>query len=383
MNPVTTACLLVLLGLLIAVYVRWCRRRFVRERHPDQRLEVVTGDGARLGLSYYEPRGDQVRRVEPVILCHGLGANRFDMDFDDETSLALYLARRGFPVYNLELRGRGYSRSGRLVPGHGFDDYIRYDVPDTIAFVREHSGCDRVHWVGHSMGGLVIYAHLARCPDAPLRSAVTIASPVRLNFPGWLRRILKPIARCPWLPPVLQARASFLLAPLVGHLYPRPFRVLLNPDNTAPHRVREAVANLASDISGGELRHFARLAATGRFESEDGCFDYRRGMASIRTPVLALAGSADLMATPAAVFEGFSSLGSPLKEFRVVGRATGETADFGHGDLLIGERVQDAVFAPVTEWLATVRDRSEKVPPPPVPGPLYSYSHRQAQLVTV
>src|SRR5687768_14358087 len=73
---------------------------------PDELHRVPTPDGASIALARYQPRETR-RFVEPVILCHGLGANRYILDLDEKYSLARYLARQGFEAWVLELRGRG------------------------------------------------------------------------------------------------------------------------------------------------------------------------------------------------------------------------------------------------------------------------------------
>ena len=83
---------------------------------PDELYRVPTDDGAAIALGRYHAR-EARRYAEPVILCHGLGANRFHMDFDEHYSLARYLARAGFETWVLELRGRGLAGAvrGRLL----------------------------------------------------------------------------------------------------------------------------------------------------------------------------------------------------------------------------------------------------------------------------
>ena len=37
---------------------------------------------------------------------------------------------------------------------------MRYDVPAILDYVRRETGHDRVNWVGHSMGGMLMFAFL-------------------------------------------------------------------------------------------------------------------------------------------------------------------------------------------------------------------------------
>src|SRR4051812_9240061 len=94
-------------GLLLAFF-RAAGRRLALTTVADEVLDVVTEDGHRLALHHYPPK--QPRPGDfPVVLCHGLGANRFNLDFDSRYSLARYLQGRGYDVFVLELRGSGLS----------------------------------------------------------------------------------------------------------------------------------------------------------------------------------------------------------------------------------------------------------------------------------
>lgn len=332
--------LVVLAGAWVLLALRW---RTARE--PDGWLEATAADGHPVVLARFRAQGPR-RAAEPVVLCHGLGANRFNLDLDDDVSLARHLARRGFEVYVLELRGRGRSvRAGLrgLVPTHGFDCYVRHDLPAALDAVRARHGAERVHWVGHSMGGLVLYALLARDPDAPVRSAVTVGSPVCMRLPWVLRLGLRVLAALRL--PLCWGRVAFLAAPVTGWVAHPPIGLLVNPRNVRPARLRAACANLVADLSAGEVDHFARMARD-RFGSRDGACDYAAGLAGARTPVLVVAGSADRLAPPDAVRAGFERLGGEAggHRYRV-------HDGYGHGDLVIGDAAPAVVFPEVAAWL--------------------------------
>lgn len=65
---------------------------------------IETSDGWRLAAYRYTRRTKRT----PIILIHGMGSNRYDVDFPDpRISLAKYLYRKGFDVWVIELRGGG------------------------------------------------------------------------------------------------------------------------------------------------------------------------------------------------------------------------------------------------------------------------------------
>lgn len=301
---------------------------------PDEVYRPRTSDGAYIALGRYHPRGRRLW-AEPVVLAHGLAANRFDLDFDERYSLARFLARRGFETWVLELRGRGHAGvHGRHT---SFDDQAEHDVAAALREIGRP-----VLWVGHSKGGLAAYAHLARNPLAPIRAVVTLGSPVTFPHDTGFKAFTRVVAPLFGLP-VIPLRALTRLATVVG-LPPEPIgSYLVNRENLEPRVVRQAIFNVSADIFGGVAKQFARWVAQGHFDGNDG-FDYLRGLAAVKAPVLLIAGSEDKLAPPAAVLAAKRTLGGPVSELIARG--------YGHGDLSVGRRAPDEVFPEIAAFLA-------------------------------
>ena len=66
-----------------------------------------TTDGWRLAVHHYRPPNEA--SGTPVILCHGLSANRYVFDLPAGPSLAQFLRDHGRDVWVAELRGSGMS----------------------------------------------------------------------------------------------------------------------------------------------------------------------------------------------------------------------------------------------------------------------------------
>src|SRR5712664_2972852 len=93
------------LALLHTLVWGWVYR--VRPSQDELRFSR-TQDGWRVAVA---PRVQP--RWPPVLLCHGLSANRASLDFGvPRYSLALALANAGFDCFALDLRGHGDSRRG-------------------------------------------------------------------------------------------------------------------------------------------------------------------------------------------------------------------------------------------------------------------------------
>lgn len=310
---------------------------------PDELYRVPTDDGAHVALGRYLPRGER-RYAEPVILCHGLGVNRFHMDFDERYSLARHLARQGFETWVLELRGRGLAGP---CGDTTFDDQAEHDVRATLRTVLS-TGAKEVLWVGHSKGGLILYGHLARNPQAPVRAAVALGSPFTFAVQPGLKSFMQhiePLLRLKSIPAGRITAIALFGAP------PGPLsRYMMLAANMDTDVVRRALANMPSDIAGGVVRQFAHWIATDSFCQTDGTC-YRKPLAGVKMPVLLVAGSKDLMAPPLAVARAQEYLGGPVK-LVVAGRGHGFAEDYGHADLVLGRRAPDEVF-PVLESFLT------------------------------
>jgi len=323
------------------------------EWKPTEVYRVPTEDGARIALGRYFP--NERKWQQPVVLAHGLGTNRFALDFDERYSLAQFLARRGFETWVLELRGRGVAGRGF---DSSFDDQAKYDVAAALKAVRSAQPDAReVLWVGHSKGALLAYAHLARHPDAPIRAIVALGAPVSFATHRGVRsfvKLLKPVMRLPVIPLRLLTRPVVPLG-----LPPDPIgRYLVNAENMDPKMVHQAIAHVSADLLGGVARQFTRWLEHDVFDSNDG-FDYRQGMRHVRVPLLLLSGEKDLLAPPVSVEHARTLVSGPVESHRL-GVASGQAVDYGHGDLSLGQRAPEEVFPKVAEFLERHAEAAEQ-----------------------
>ncbi|MBX5482668.1 MAG: alpha/beta fold hydrolase [Myxococcaceae bacterium] len=319
-------------------FERW-RLRF----EPDALHKVATADGCSVALARYHPRGRR-RFVEPVVLCHGLGANRFTFDFDERFTLARRLAERGFEAWILELRGRG--EAGRAHTS-SFDRQVDHDVLAALRTVRE-AGAKEVLWVGHSKGGLLAFAHVGRNPAAPIRAIAAIGSPTTYAVQKGLKpfaRLVRPFLSAPSIPLESLAKLAVVVPPPDSFM-----RYLVCPENLDEDTRKKALVNVGADVAGGVGRQFLDWITTGRWQSGDRKFDYERGLAAVRVPTLLIAGACDLLAPPDAVRHTARYVRGPT-EVVVAGREAGFRADYGHGDLMLGRHAPEELYPRVMEFL--------------------------------
>lgn len=320
----------------------------------DERVHADTADGWRLALARRRPRAPP--RGTPVLLCHGLAANRGAMDFGlVRWSLSAFLAAAGFDCFALDLRGHGASRPLRrgVARDWSFDAYLREDVPAALEAVCRATGAPRVLWIGHSQGALLGLAACALYPDR-LAGVVALAGPTHFRAQRRLfsaeRLALRVLAR-------VDRVLARCLAPFSGFWHPPISEVAINGRNVAGPVFRRVLANVVENMPAGVLRQFGDWVEHDRFAAADGSVDYRALLARCRQPALFVAASGDKLAPPAVVRAGCALWGGE-KEYLEIGRAAGHACDYGHSDLLFGIHAPEDVFRPVRDWLVAHEARA-------------------------
>ncbi len=333
--------------LLLILYLYVLGRLYPLPLRADEIHFAENDAGFRLALYRFRPRRPVPGR-EPLILCHGLASNRHFLDYDDQHSLARYLRDQGFDCWVAELRGRGLSqprRGGRVPWGWRFDDYIRDDLPALIARVKELTASPQVFWLGHSMGGMVMYAYLGTREQESIKGFVALGSPGIFHYfyyPAWGRRLSRLLLQTFSFTPLrLLAR---LIAPLAYLLPGEAFG--LQKSVVAGYLVH-GVAN----TSNPELLQFLDWIENETFRSADHGKNYCQELKQVTTPFLAVVGAKDWVATPSMCRAAFDALASPDKQMLLLGKAHGQISEYDHMALVLGARAPQEVFPPVRDWL--------------------------------
>lgn len=285
----------------------------------------------------------------PVLLVHGFGQNRYAWHLPAR-SLANYLARAGYDVFNLDLRGHGRSRHFGARAPRQVDDYITEDLPIAIEEILSHTGQRPAFLVGHSLGGLVSYAAAPNLAGA-VSGVVSIGSPYHFTRGSISLQAIAVVFEAMRRAGVPQFGMPLPLYPIGAFMrtirrvadspfYPIPLRGW-HAGALEPH-VLEQHLRLAFDRAGvAELRNMFEWAAQKRFGGPTK--DYVERFEAMDIPLLVVAGSNDDLAPPAGVRPAFERSRSKDKSYRCV--------PLGHIDLLVGRDAPLTTWPLVSSWI--------------------------------
>jgi polyhydroxyalkanoate synthase len=338
----------------------------------EEEVSIKAMDGFPLILGHFTVEGVRRAGSPVVVLCPGIGGNRFNFDLDNDHSLARYLAAHGNDVWMAELRGHGRSKShstpNRREGAWDIDDHVDKDAPAIIDAVVSRSGQERLTWIGHSLGGMVAYCAIAR----EIQSAAHLAGLITIGSPGYVPGRNRAIA----------GLASFVLRGLTRSRLPTRaimrllfsstakrlglevvWRHWLNPDNIDQTVLDKTMRIGVEDFSTGILRQLVLSMRKRSLVTADGGFDYFQNMLRIRIPVLLIGGVVDRLAPSASIAAVFDVVQSTDRLMRIFGEKGFETAsnglsspcngriDYGHDDLLLGKHASSEVFPYIAQWL--------------------------------
>jgi polyhydroxyalkanoate synthase subunit PhaC len=295
-----------------------------------------------------------------VLLIHGYGQNRYIWHLPSR-SFSNYLARAGFDVFNLDLRGHGRSRHlGARRPGH-VNDFVREDVPAAVEEIQRISGPRPVYLIGHSLGGMVSYATAPSLGDA-VGGVVTLGSPYLFTRGSTVLELLGPLLLS------LDRRVSFgqgalalkgfgetvrlVRAVIESPIFPLPIRGFV-PGSMEP-RVLSQHMSLAMDSGSiAVLRNMFLDAAASRKSGHrlGSLFGYAERFEALDLPLLVIAGTLDDIAPPISVKPAYEFSRSSDRTYREFPR--------GHLDIIVGRDAPLTIWPLIEAWVKTRVRRAE------------------------
>jgi pimeloyl-ACP methyl ester carboxylesterase len=342
--------------LSISLFIVDCKSSIIKLQ--GQIFHPSTIDGWSLTLEYF-PSEKRIHRKYPVILCHGLAANRNYYKINEEHSLVALLQEQGFDVFLLDLRGRSDAGSPSLWFGdktysYNFDDYVNRDIDTAINEVLRITGATRVNWIGHSMGGMIVYARMGSMKEERIANLITFGSPFSFPEPNSTIKEWKELS---FLLPIIPVIPVEILAKMREHMKFLKYseagtgNMAFWEKNMEPNISKSLRLNGVNNISPNELQQFTLWVESGDIGSKDGRLNYTSLLKNIEVPTLLIWGTRDNLAPSHVVRNVYKKLGSKDKSIQIVGRSQGHSEDYGHTDLLIGRNAYKESLLPAVDWL--------------------------------
>ncbi|KAG5608282.1 hypothetical protein H5410_019563 [Solanum commersonii] len=211
-----------------------------------------------------------------------------------------------------------------------FDHNLEEDVPAAMEYIKAQTAPKdgKLLAIGHSMGGILLYAWLSQCGlqgrEPGLTAIVTLASSLDYTSSKSALRLLLPLAD-----PAQALNVPVPLGALLAAAYPLSSR---------PPYVLSWLNDL---ISAADMMHpelLKKLLSTafrdGGLRDRSGKIFYKDNLHKTNVPVLAVAGDKDIICPPEAVCETAKLIPEHLVTYKVLGDDNGQ--HYAHYDLVGG-----------------------------------------------
>ena len=288
---------------------------------------------------------------EPVLLVHGMGANQNNFTCPENGCLVDYLSAKGYDCWTVDLRGARSSQPPfeRTRNDVRMEDFFIYDLPAVIQHILQATHYTKLHWVGHSMGGMLLYAYAQIHGSGQIASGTALGSPIDFSdaagkVPLWLVSLG---ARCPHL----AGRFIRGLVPVLKALGISQSAFPVNIRNLPENMRSEHFVNMLEDPLPSLMMQVKHWLEHKEYTLLDGQLDVAAGLPEFPVPLLAFYAAEDPFIDPKRAMACFSSIKIEDKRALVCSKEEGFAEDYSHCDLAFGREAETEIFAPVHQWL--------------------------------
>ncbi|PPQ98455.1 hypothetical protein CVT24_004134 [Panaeolus cyanescens] len=294
--------------------------------------KVTTDDGYILTLYRLLPRDASdscTAKGRPVVYFqHGLLTNSelFMSVTAPEKCLPIVLLEDGYDVWLGNNRGNKYSREHTTKScdstdfwDYSIDDFVRYDIPNSISFIIEHTGVSKISYVGFSQGSAQGFGALSVNPIlneqldiliglAPIMRPAGYPSPILDSLvkknPNIVYNFFGRKAMCSWVA-FLQAN---LPLSLVTHIVDIGMKLLLayNNHNFSHLQKRASYSHIYCSCSVKTIVHWGQIMRNtvfSKFQDHPSAEVVRYPTENIKVPVVLLHGDQDCLFVKDVVLE--------------------------------------------------------------------------------
>ncbi|GKV43288.1 hypothetical protein SLEP1_g50600 [Rubroshorea leprosula] len=242
-----------------------------------------------------------------------------------------------------------------------FDHYVEEDVPAAMEYIKAQSKPKdgKLLAIGHSMGGILLYAILSRCGfegrDSGLASVTTLASSLDYSSSKSSLKLLLPLVEPAQALNVPAIPLGTLLAAVHPYATHPPYLLswlnsqISAPKMMHPELLEKLVLNSFCTIPANLLLQLRTVFHDNGLCDRSGTFFYKNHLGKSKVPILALAADQDLICPPEAVFETVKLIPQPFVAYKVFGEPGGP--HFAHYDIVGGRLAVDLVYPCIVEFL--------------------------------
>ncbi|KVI04480.1 Peptidase S9, serine active site-containing protein [Cynara cardunculus var. scolymus] len=253
-----------------------------------------------------------------------------------------------------------------------FDHYLEEDVPTAMEYIRKECKPkdDKLLAIGHSMGGILLYAILSRnvCGnrDSKLAAIVTLGASLDYTTSKSSLKLLTPLyvlsgaqadpaqaLSVPAVPLGALLAAAYPLASRPPYVMSWLNRLITAQDMMQPELMEKFVMNNFCTVPAKLLLQLTTAFQEGGLRDRSGTFFYKDHINKIDTPVLAIAGDRDIICPPEAVYETIKLVPKHLCMYKVFGEAAGP--HYAHYDLVGGRLAPEQLYPCIIDFL-TIHD---------------------------
>jgi pimeloyl-ACP methyl ester carboxylesterase len=342
--------LFAVIGIAAALTVYWTllNAMFPEQLRTSEIYTITTDDIWQLRLCRYRKGRTE---GEPVLFVHGFNSNHHNFTEPEEQCFIDYLVKHGYDCWGIDLRGCASSKPAfeRTFSEIRMEDYLDHDLPAVMRFIREHTGYNAIHWIGHSMGGALLYAWALEHGEEHIASGVTLGSPIGFekakvkvpfyhiffgtHFPrltGNFLRAMVPVVR---------------IFPFLSPFFPVNMRNVPRKMN-AGHFI-----NMLEAPPPQVLRQIASFLNTRSWNFEDRELDLAENFAAISLPLLAFIAPRDPFLNSEAIRQRISGMAADDTNVITLSKEEGCDADYNHVDMVCARNGEKEVFEPALKWL--------------------------------
>ncbi|XP_050224522.1 uncharacterized protein LOC126674165 isoform X2 [Mercurialis annua] len=243
-----------------------------------------------------------------------------------------------------------------------FDTYLEEDVPAAMEYIRAESKPKdgKLLAIGHSMGGILLYAMLSRCGcdgrDSGLAAVVTLASSLDYTSSNSRLKLLLPLVdpaqalSVPVVPLGALLSAAFPLSSRPPYVLSWLNYMISAQDMMHPELLEKLVLNNFCTIPAKLLLQLTTAFRDGGLCDRSGKFFYKDHLPKNNVPVLALAGDQDLICPPDAVEDTVKLIPKHLVTYKLLGEPEGP--HYAHYDLVGGKLAVKQIYPCIIQFLS-------------------------------